>query len=159
MDRSEILITDATILQNRRIHRYIIPMAHACLWIAALSMAGFIHTCKLYSASTVLLLCTWCAYIAYLCESGLVRWRVAAALTFHDLDFRGSSMCRYVWISFLLQVLFTVIFVYTSSDVWILPVIGVAGWQKYIDGRSAVRLAATKILNPSLAHLYHPEEP
>lgn len=63
---------------NRFIHKYVIAAAHAILWLAALSLAAYFHLDHGYSAAEALLGSTLMAYCAYVCESGLGTWRVAA---------------------------------------------------------------------------------
>ncbi len=129
--------------QNLLIHRYVLPIAHALLWVAALSWAGYAHICGLLTAKEALLASTLAAYAAYLCESGLGVWRVAASDSLYLLDFKRSSMRRYVWLNFCIAVLLSTCFLIFDMSWLIVGVIFNAGWQKYMDGRIPVRLQST----------------
>lgn len=136
-------IIETCIRQNQFIHKYIIALTHAFLWISALSIAGFFHVSEWFNHKEALLFSTLTAYTAYLCESGLGTWRVAASMTDKFLNFRKAGLWKYVWLNFFLNVVFALLFLWQPSWWWILAVIFTAGWQKYMDGRIPPRLEAT----------------
>ena len=63
--------TTKALAQNALIHKYIMAIDHALLWVAALSFAAYFHLSPLFSPHEALLYSTLVAYGAYLCESGL----------------------------------------------------------------------------------------
>lgn len=130
---------------NLFIHKYVIAIAHACLWVAALSLAGFVHTSSWFTPTEALLLSTLVAYCAYLCESGLGTWRVAASSSTHLINFRRAAMWRWIWLNVAVNVAISILFLIHPSWLWIVGVIVTAGWQKYMDGRIPPRLQATMV--------------
>lgn len=137
--------TDKALLQNKFIHKYVIAANHAFLWVAALSLAGFTHLSSWFTHHEALLLSTLVAYCAYLCESGLGTWRVAASQSLHFINFRKAAMWRWVWLNAAVNVTLSALFLIYQSWIWIVAVIFTAGWQKYMDGRIPPRLQATMI--------------
>lgn len=131
------------IRQNLFIHKYIIALTHAFLWIAALSLAGFFHVSQWFNHKEALLFSTLVAYSAYLCESGLGTWRVAVNLSDKFLNFRKAALWKYIWLNFFINVGFALLFLWQPSWWLILAVIFTAGWQKYMDGRIPPRLEST----------------
>ena len=131
--------------QNLFIHRYIIAINHAFLWIAALSLAGFFHVSPWFEHKEALLFSTLVAYSAYLCESGLGTWRVATSQTQFFINFRKGALWKFVWLNFFLNVGFAILFLIYPTWFLILAVIFTAGWQKYMDGRIPPRLESTMI--------------
>lgn len=131
--------------QNAFIHKYVIAANHAFLWVAALSLAGYAHVSKLFTPHQALLLSTLVAYCAYLCESGLGTWRVAASQSLYFINFRRAAMWRWVWLNAAVNIVLSVLFLLWPSWPLIVAVIFTAGWQKYMDGRIPPRLQATMI--------------
>ena len=131
--------------ENEFIHKYLIALDHAFLWIAALSLAGFFHVSDWFLHKEALLFSTLVAYGAYLCESGLGTWRVATSQSLHFINFRSAALWKFVWLNFFCNVAFALLFLWMPSWWWILAVIFTAGWQKYMDGRIPPRLQATMI--------------
>lgn len=128
---------------NRFIHKYVIAAAHAFMWLAALSLAAYFHLDKGYSHAQALLGSTLMAYCAYVCESGLGTWRVAASARDVTIDFRRAGLWRWVIINVMVAIMLSVIFLKNPSW-WILVLIILnAGWQKYMNGRIPPRLQAT----------------
>lgn len=130
---------------NKFIHRYVIALNHAFLWVAALSLAGFAHLSSWFTSHEALLLSTLIAYCAYLCESGLGTWRVAASQSEYFINFRKAAMWRWVWLNVIVCTIISLLFLHHPSWIWIIGVIFVAGWQKYMDGRIPPRLQATML--------------
>lgn len=133
------------IKQNHFIHKYIIALNHAFLWIAALSLAGFFHVSSWFEHKEALLFSTLVAYSAYLCESGLGTWRVATSQTQYFINFKKAALWKYIWLNFFLNIGWSLLFLIFPSWYLILAVIFTAGWQKYMDGRIPPRLEATMI--------------
>ena len=131
--------------QNIFIHKYVIALNHAFLWIAALSLAGFFHISPWFGHKEALLFSTLVAYSAYLCESGLGTWRVATSRTNYFINFRKAALWKFVWLNFFVNVGFAILFLIYPSWYLILAVIFTAGWQKYMDGRIPPRLQSTMI--------------
>lgn len=131
--------------QNEFIHKYLMAIDHALLWIAALSFAAFFHLSPSFTPAEALLLSTLVAYGAYLCESGLGTLKTAASETGYTMDFRKAGMWH--WIGLNIAVNATLSFFFLSNPSWyyLLLIILTAGWQKYMDGRIPPRLMATKI--------------
>lgn len=128
---------------NAFIHKYVIAAAHAVLWLAALSLAAYFHLEESYSHAEALLGSTLMAYCAYVCESGLGTWRVAASSPDVNIDFRRAGLWRWVTVNVMVAVGLSVIFLIHPSW-WILVMIILnAGWQKYMNGRIPPRLQAT----------------
>lgn len=136
---------DKYIHQNLIIHKYIIAINHAFLWIAALCLAGFFHVSPWFEHKEALLFSTLVAYSAYLCESGLGTWRVATSQTQNFINFKKAALWKFVWLNFFINVGFAILFLIYSNWYLILAVIFTAGWQKYMDGRIPPRLEATMI--------------
>ena len=133
------------IAHNLFIHKYIIALNHAFLWIAALSLAGFFHVSEWFEHKEALLFSTYVAYSAYLCESGLGTWRVATSQTQYFIDFKKAALWKFVWLNFCLNVGWAILFLIYPTWYLLLAVIFTAGWQKYMDGRIPPRLEATMI--------------
>lgn len=131
--------------QNEFIHRYVIAANHAFLWVAALSLAGFVHLSPWFDGHEALLLSTLVAYCAYLCESGLGTWRVAASKSDRFINFRRAAMWRWIWLNVVVNVIISLLFLHFQSWLLIAAVIFTAGWQKYMDGRIPPRLQDTMI--------------
>lgn len=131
--------------ENEFVHKYVIAANHAFLWVAALSLAAFVHVSPWFDHHEALLLSTLVAYCAYLCESGLATWRVAASSSSKFINFRKAALWKWVWLNVACNCLFATMFLLHPSWVWILCVIATAGWQKYMDGRIPPRLQATMI--------------
>lgn len=134
---------------NVFIHKYVIAAAHAVLWLAALSLAAYFHLEKGFTHSEALLGSTLMAYCAYVCESGLGTWRVAASAGDVSIDFRRAGLWRWVTVNVMVAVMLSVVFL-SNPTWWILVLIILnAGWQKYMNGRIPPRLQATfKPLEP-----------
>ena len=136
---------EKALYQNMFIHKYLIAVNHAFLWISALSLAGFFHVSPWFEHKEALLFSTLVAYSAYLCESGLGTWRVATSQTLHFINFKKAALWKYVWLNFFLNVCWSILFLIFPEWYIILAVIFTAGWQKYMDGRIPPRLEATMI--------------
>lgn len=132
-------------ISNEFIHKYVIALTHAFLWIAALCLAGFFHVSPWFDHKEALLLSTLVAYSAYLCESGLGTWRVATTQMDVVMNFKKAALWNYIWLNFFINLGFAFLFYYQPSWWWILAIIFTAGWQKYMDGRIPPRLQATGI--------------
>lgn len=131
--------------ENRFIHKYVIAFNHAFLWIAALSLAGFSHVSPIFHHYQALLVSTLVAYCAYLCESGLGTWRVAASQSLSFINFHKAALWPWIWLNIAVNVALAVAFWLWPSWWLILAVIFTAGWQKYMDGRIPPRLQATMV--------------
>lgn len=131
--------------QNLFIHKYIIALNHAFLWITALSLAAFFHVSPWFDHKEALLYSTMVAYSAYLCESGLGTWRVATSETQNFINFKKAALWKYIWLNFFVNVVWAILFLIFPSWYFIVAVIFTAGWQKYMDGRIPPRLQATMI--------------
>lgn len=136
---------DKPLKENLFIHKYVIAINHAFLWIAALSLAGFTHLSPWFDHHEALLLSTLVAYCAYLCESGLGTWRVAASQSLHFINFRKAALWKWIGLNVCVNVSLAFLFLWHPSWVWIVAVIFTAGWQKYMDGRIPPRLQSTMI--------------
>lgn len=137
------MTSEKALQTNRFIHRYIIAANHAFLWVAALSLAGFVHLSPIFNHHEALLLSTLVAYCAYLCESGLGTWRVAASQSLDFIDFRKAGLWRWIGLNIAVNAAMACLFLIHPSWLWIVAVIFTAGWQKYMDGRIPPRLQAT----------------
>lgn len=82
--------------QNKFIHKYVMAIVHALLWVAALSFAAFFHLSDSFSHDEALLFSTLVAYGAYLCESGLGTVKEAAVATMSELDFRKAGLWKWI---------------------------------------------------------------
>lgn len=134
---------------NLFIHKYVIAVAHAVLWLAALSLAAYFHLNPGFSHAQALLGSTLMAYCAYVCESGLGTWRVAAHAQGVSIDFRKAGLWRWVTVNVMVAVTLSLLFLHNPTWWLILLVILNAGWQKYMNGRIPPRLQATfKPLQP-----------
>lgn len=130
---------------NLFVHNYLIAANHAFLWIAALSLAGFAHLSPWFSDHQALLVSTLVAYGAYLCESGLNTWHVAASGSYQLINFRKAGLWKWVWLNIAVNILLSVLFILHPSWYLIVAIIMTAAWQKYMDGRIPPRLQATMI--------------
>lgn len=129
--------------QNRFIHKYVMALDHALLWIAALSLAAYFHVSNAYSAHEALLYSTLVAYGAYLCESGLNTLRVAASASQYSLDFKKAAMWHWVGLNIMVNTVLSFLFLSNPGWIYLLLIILTAGWQKYMDGRIPPKLQAT----------------
>ena len=136
--------TEKAIRCNMVIHKYIMAIDHALLWIAALSFAAFFHISHDFSKSEALLFSTLVAYGAYLCESGLSTLKVAVSLSEYDLDFRKAGLWKWIGLNIIVNLTLSLLFLSNPSWIYIILIILTAGWQKYMDGRIPPRLQATK---------------
>lgn len=130
--------------QNAFIHKYIIAIDHALLWIAALSFAAFFHLSPAFSRAEALLFSTLVAYCAYLCESGLETLKVAASGSLYEYDFRKAGLWKWIALNIAVNVTLSLLFLSNPSWVYLVLIILTAGWQKYMDGRIPPRLQATQ---------------
>ncbi len=137
-------IIQKALRQNQLIHKYVMAVDHALLWIAALSFAAFFHLSPAFDAAEALLLSTLVAYGAYLCESGVGTLKVAASESEYALDFRKAGMWRWIALNIAVNALWSFLFLLNPSWHYLVLVILTAGWQKYMDGRIPPRLMATK---------------
>lgn len=144
MNLSEEQIIQKALHQNEFIHKYIMAIDHALLWIAALSFAAFFHLSPSFNASEALLLSTLVAYGAYLCESGLGTLKTAASESGYILDFRKAGMWHWIGLNIAVNITLSLLFLDNPSWYYLLLIILTAGWQKYMDGRIPPRLMATK---------------
>ncbi|MDE7465772.1 MAG: hypothetical protein K2M59_05025 [Muribaculaceae bacterium] len=136
-------IEEKCIRQNELIHRYIMAIDHALLWIAALSLAAYFHLSKDFTPSEALLFSTLVAYGAYLCESALGTVKAASGLTEYDLDFRKAGLWRWIGVNILVNIALSILFLHYETWIFLVLIILTAGWQKYMDGRIPPRLSAT----------------
>lgn len=130
--------------QNLFIHKYVMALDHALLWVAALSLAAYFHVSKSYTPHEALLFSTLVAYGAYLCESGLNTLRVAASFSTYSLDFRKVAMWHWICVNLTVNVVLSLLFLYHPNWIFLIMIILTAGWQKYMDGRIPPRLMATR---------------
>ena len=131
------------ISQNRFIHRYVIAVAHAALWIAALSLAAFVHLDPRFTPHQALLFSTLVAYCAYLCESGLGAWRFEAAHSSARGNFSALKIRRWIVLNIAVATALSILFLTTANEWLLAGIIATAGWQKYMDGRIPPRLEET----------------
>lgn len=134
---------DKALRQNHFIHKYVMALDHALLWIAALSLAAYFHVSKSYSAHEALLFSTLVAYGAYLCESGLNTLRVAASSSGYSLDFKKAAMWHWIALNIVVNIILSLLFLSHSNWIYLILIILTAGLQKYIDGRIPPKLQAT----------------
>lgn len=132
------------ILQNRIVHRYVIALGHALLWVTALSFAAYFHLSARFSHSVALLLSTLVAYGAYLCESALATVKEAAAASLYEIDFRKAGLWQWIGLNILVNAVLSVLFLYNPNWIYLVLIILTAGWQKYMDGRIPPRLEASR---------------
>ncbi len=137
-------IIQKALRQNEFIHKYVMAIDHALLWIAALSFAAFFHLSPSFDAAEALLLSTLVAYGAYLCESGLGTLKTAASESAYSLDFRKAGMWHWICLNIAVNATLSILFLHNPSWYYLLLIILTAGWQKYMDGRIPPRLMATK---------------
>ncbi len=142
MDETQIV--KKALRQNRIIHKYVMAIDHALLWIAALSFAAFFHLSPSFDAPEALLLSTLVAYGAYLCESGLGTLKTAASESAYSLDFRKAGMWQWIALNIAVNLTLSLLFLSNPSWYYLLLIILTAGWQKYMDGRIPPRLLATR---------------
>lgn len=128
---------------NRFIHKYVIAAAHAMLWLAALSLAAYFHLDRGYSSAEALLGSTLMAYCAYVCESGLGTWRVAAGAGDVRIDFKKAGLWGWVITNVIIAIILSFLFLKYPTWWMLLLLILNAGWQKYMNGRIPPRLQKT----------------
>ncbi len=145
MAQDEEQIIQNALRQNEVIHKYVMAIDHALLWVAALSFAAFFHLSPTFDASEALLLSTLVAYGAYLCESGLGTLKTAASQSGYSLDFRKAGMWHWIGLNIAVNVALSLVFLNDPSWYYLILIILTAGWQKYMDGRIPPRLMATKV--------------
>ena len=136
--------TEKAIRCNKFIHKYVMALDHALLWVAALSFAAFFHLSPDFSKSEALLFSTLVAYGAYLCESGLSTLKVAVSLSQYDLDFGRAGLWKWIMLNMMVNTALSFLFLSNPSWIYLVLIILTAGWQKYMDGRIPPRLQATK---------------
>lgn len=134
---------DKALRQNMVIHKYIMAIVHALLWIAALSFAAFFHLSDSFSHDEALLFSTLVAYGAYLCESGLGTVKEAAAATMSELDIRKAGLWKWIALNIAVNTALSFLFLSNPSWVYLVLIILTAGWQKYMDGRMPPRIQET----------------
>lgn len=137
-------IVQKALRQNEFIHKYVIAIDHALLWIAALSFAAFFHLSPAFDASEALLLSTLVAYGAYLCESGLGTLKTAASESAYSLDFRKAGMWQWIGLNIAVNLTLSLLFLSNPTWYYLVLIILTAGWQKYMDGRIPPRLMASR---------------
>ncbi|MDE6277772.1 MAG: hypothetical protein K2M06_06650 [Muribaculaceae bacterium] len=126
------------------VHKYLMAIDHALLWVAALSFAAFFHLSPDYTKAEALLFSTLVAYCAYLCESGLETLKTAAAMPMYKLDFKKGSLWGMIVLNIATCTVLSLLFLMHPSWIWLVLIIFTAGWQKYMDGRIPPRLQSTK---------------
>lgn len=129
--------------QNEFVHRYLMAIDHALLWVAALSFAAYFHLSDSYNHDQALLFSTLVAYGAYLCESALGTVKEAAISTMSELDFRRAGMWKWIALNIAVNTGLSFLFLSDPSWIYLVLIILTAGWQKYMDGRIPPRLQAT----------------
>ena len=144
VDIDKEILTKKALEQNAFIHKYIIAIDHALLWVAALSFAAFFHLSDAFSRPEALLFSTLVAYCAYLCESGLETLKVAASGSLYEYDFRKAGLWKWIALNVAVNVTLSLLFLSDPSWVYLVLIILTAGWQKYMDGRIPPRLQATQ---------------
>lgn len=130
--------------QNMAIHKYVIALDHALLWVAALSLAAYFHLSASFSPHEALLFSTLVAYGAYLCESGLETLKVAVSFSTYDLNFRKAGLWKWICLNIGINTALSCLFLANPSWIYLVLIIFTAGWQKYMDGRIPPRLEATR---------------
>lgn len=138
------ILMEKAFSQNAFLHKYIIAIDHALLWIAALSFAAFFHLSSAFTKSEALLFSTLAAYCAYLCESGLETLKTSIACLDSDLDFRKAGLWGWIALNICVNTLLSIAFLNDPSWIYLVLIIFMAGWQKYMDGRIPPRLQATR---------------
>lgn len=134
---------EKAIRQNEFIHRYVMAIDHALLWIAALSFAAYFHLSQDFTKPEALLFSTLVAYGAYLCESGLETLKTAVSLSTYQLDFRKAGLWKWIALNMTVNIVLSLLFLSSPSWTLLVLIILTAGWQKYMDGRIPPRLQAT----------------
>lgn len=134
---------DRALRQNALIHRYVLAIDHALLWVAALSFAAFFHLSEAFAPHEALLYSTLVAYGAYLCESGLETLKETARASTCSLDFRRAGLWGWIGLNILTNLILSLLFLSYPSWFVLVLIILTAGWQKYMDGRIPPRLQAT----------------
>lgn len=129
--------------QNEFIHKYMMAIDHALLWVGALSFAAYFHLSASFSHDEALLFSTLVAYGAYLCESVLGTVKEAASSSMSELDFRKAGLWGWIGLNIVVNTLLSFLFLSNPSWVLLVLVILTAGWQKYMDGRIPPRLQGT----------------
>lgn len=129
---------------NSFIHRYMIAVIHALLWVAALSLAAYFHVSPRFDHTEALLFSTLSAYGAYLCESVLSTVNVMAQSSGFTLSYRKAGLWGWISLNICLNVALSLLFLHFRHWIFIVLVILTAGWQKYMDGRIPVRLISTR---------------
>ena len=117
---------ETAIRQNGFIHRYLIAVDHALLWIAALSFAAFFHLSDSFTHDEALLFSTLVAYGAYLCESGLGTVKEAASATLSELDFRKGGLWSWILLNILVNTVLSLFFLADPS--WYLLILILWHW-------------------------------
>ena len=130
--------------QNLFIHKYIMAIDHALLWVAALSFAAFFHLSPDFSKAEALLFSTLVAYGAYICESGLETLKTAASSSLYHMDFQKAGLWKWIGLNIMVNTILSILFLSNPSWVYLVMIIFTAGWQKYMDGRIPPRLLATQ---------------
>lgn len=136
---------ESALRTDRFIHRHVIAVAHALLWVSALSLAAFFHLSPDFSPKEALLFSTLCAYCAYLFESLLATVNVMAQSTLFELQYRKSGLWGWIAVNACVNGALSVLFLYWPHWIVIMAIIFTAGWQKYMDGRLPVRLMDSRI--------------
>ncbi len=144
MATNEEQIIQQALRQNEFIHKYVMAIDHALLWIAALSFAAFFHLSPSFSASEALLFSSLVAYGAYLCETGLGTLKTAASESAYSLDFAKAGLWHWIALNIAVNLVLSMLFLREPSWYYLLLIILTAGWQKYMDGRIPPRLLASK---------------
>lgn len=147
MTRSDVTVNQElakALRQNDFIHRYVMALDHALLWVAALSLAAYFHVSASYTAHEALLFSTLVAYGAYLCESGLNTLRVAVSSSQYTLDFRRAALWKWIAVNIMVNTVLSILFISDPDWIYLILIILTAGWQKYMDGRIPPRLLATR---------------
>ena len=132
--------TEKYIRQNSFIHKYIMAIDHALLWVSALSLAAYFHLSPTYSKAEALLFSTLVAYGAYLCESCLSTVKAISALTESDINFKRAGLWGWIAVNIAVNIGLSILFLHYSSWIFLVSIILTAGWQKYMDGRIPPRL-------------------
>lgn len=145
-DDSLALEVKRALRQNAFLHKYIMALDHALLWIAALSFAAFFHLSPAFTKPEALLFSTLVAYGAYLCESGLETLKTAVSSSLYTLDFRKAGLWTWIGLNIAVNLTLSLLFLSNPSWIYLVLIIFTAGWQKYMDGRIPPRLQATRQL-------------
>ena len=132
--------------QNVFLHKYIMAVDHALLWIAALSFAAYFHLSASFTKAEALLFSTLVAYGAYLCESGLETLKVVISSSEYDFNYRKAGLWVWIGINILVNATLSILFLSNPSWILLVLIILTAGWQKYMDGRIPPRLQANRRL-------------